>query len=611
MTASVDQNEVELHQEIHLNIRITGLRGSVQAPQLPSLEGFDVFYSGRSSKFSFVNGISEAMTEFNYVLVPKMSGQFILLPVEIKIGSQVYKTNEINIKVIAQQTSSRPLLPPMPFPASRPQPVQQAPASSFSNVSATDELDQNIFLKVTPSQIDVYMNQQLVLIYSLYTRYDTRYEGFVEEPQTSGFWIEEFPMDPNIGKDTETISGQKYVRADVKKLALFPTSPGEYEIKPGVVKTSVQIEDPSNSMMDEFFRDSFFNSGGLFGKRVEKLLAPKSLRIHVKPLPEAGKPESFKGAVGDFRMATGVDKRVVNQNEAVTLQITLEGEGNIETLSAPALPEIKETKIYEADTQTQLFKAQNLIAGKKTFEIVIIPGEAGELKIPSIEFSYFNPKLARYIVLKSDVYHIKVNPSSSPAPAVPREFMQTADKKSIRLETEDIQYIKERFSGDPHTILSMGVSTLVVINIFLTLLTVGLFYIRRRNEYLDQNISLKRTLFAKKFAARGLSRLNRLAKQGLKEGQSDESFFDESAKILNQYLSDKLNLSTYGLTQNLIEQHLMERNLKPDLISKIQDCYAICDQIRFGKMGAAEVNRDEMIGRIREIIYALERKNHV
>ena len=119
-----------------------------------------------------------------------------------------------------------------------------------------------------------------------------------------------------------------------------------------------------------------------------------------------------------------------------------------------------------------------------------------------------------------------------------------------------------------------------------------------------------RKLFAKKFAGRGLTKLNRLARQGLKEGKSDESFFDESAKILNQYLSNKLNLSTYGLTQNLLEQHLMERNLKPDLIAKIQDCYAVCDQIRFGKVGADETNREEMIERIREIIYALERKNH-
>lgn len=628
INASVDRDQVQVNEEIHLNIKIAGIRGSIQAPQLPSLEGFDVFYSGRSSKYSFINGRSEAMTEFNYVLIAKMPGQFVLLPIEIKIGDKVYQTNQIKLSVaggvyapMARQPQPIPQMPSQIFPqpqasmqrqpyASQTTPMSPPPVASSSNPGRSgSEIDQNIFLKVAPSQMTVYTNQQLVLVYSLYTRYDTRYEGFVEEAETSGFWIEEFPMDPNIGKDTETIHGKKFVRADVKKVALFPTAPGQYEIKPGVVKTSVQIEEPDNTMMDEFFRDSFFNTSGIFGRRIEKLLAPPTLRIHVKALPEEGKPESFKGAVGDFKMSTQVDKRVVNQNEAVTLQITLEGEGNIETLMVPSMPKIKDTKIYEADTQTQLFKAHNLIAGKKTFEIVMIPGEAGELVIPNIEFSFFNPKLERYVVLKSDSYKIKVNPSSTPAPLLPKEFRKAEDKKSIRQEAEDIQYIKERISTNQRPTFKLVVLALAVANVILTLFAIGLALMRRRSEFLDQNVSLKRTLFAKKFAARGLSRLNHLAKRSAQDGQSDQSFFDESAKILNQYLSNKLNLSTHGLTQNLIERRLQERNVSPDIIQKIQNCYSLCDQVRFGKMGDVGINREEMIHQIRDIIFTLEKKH--
>ncbi len=629
VSVSVDQDHVQVNEEIHLNVKITGIRGSIQAPQLPSLEGFDVFYSGRSSKFSFINGRSEAMTEFNYVLIAKMPGQFVLLPIEIKIGDKTYQTNQIKLTV--EGAAAAPFPPPQRAPQMQRQSFPQRPtamqgishsglqtvpmppppvASSSNPGKSGSEIDQNIFLKVVPSQMTIYTNQQLVLIYSLYTRYDTRYEGFVEEAETSGFWIEEFPMDPNIGKDTETINGKKFVRADVKKVALFPTAPGQYEIRPGVVKTSVQIEEPDNTMMDEFFRDSFFNTSGIFGKRIEKMLAPPTLRIQVKPLPEAGKPDSFKGAVGDFRMSTTVDKRVVNQNEAVTLQIALEGEGNIETLMAPIVPKIKDTKIYEADTQTQLFKAQNVIAGKKTFEIVIIPGEAGELAIPNVEFSFFNPKLERYVVLKSDSYKIKVTPSSTLPPPVPKEFMKAEDKKSIRVEAEDIQYIKERLLPNHGSTLKRFMLGLAVFDALFTLFFVALALIRRRNEYLDQNVSLKRTLFAKKFAARGLSRLNRLAKSSSQDNQSNESFFNESAKILNQYLSDKLNLSTHGLTQNMIEQGLRERNVSLEIIQKIQNCYSLCDQIRFGKWGTAGINREEIIQRIREIIYTLEQKGH-
>ena len=620
LTASVDKQSARVNEEIHLNVRIVGVSNSLQAPRLPALESFEIFYSGRSSRFSFINGQSESMTEFNYVLIPRLVGRFVLQPIEIKIGGRSYRTNQLEINVednqafqtqparmpVAIMQQRTPLAPSPLIPQRSPQP-QNPPASSTS--VSQDELDQNIFLKAVPSQITVYTNQQLILTYSLYTRYDTRYEGFIEEPETSGFWIEEFPMDQNLGRDTEMVNGKKFVRADIKRIALFPTAPGTYQIKPGVVKTSVQIEQDS-SMLDEFFNDSFFNSGGLFARRVEKHLAPPTIQIQVKPLPEAGKPISFKGAVGEFRMATSIDKRVVNQNEAVTLQIVLEGEGNVETLVHPDLPEMQNVKVYDADTQTQLFKAQNVIAGKKTFEIVMIPGEAGDLTIPSIEFSFFNPKIERYVVLKSESYKIKVNPSKTPPPAVPKGVTQGElgeTKKSIRLESEDIQYIKERITTSDRPLLPVIVFWLAALDFGMTFLVIGLAVVRRRSEYLNQNVSLKRTLFAKKFVSRGLKRLDHLVKSS-SDAKSDEVFFDESAKILTQYLSDKLNLSPQGLTQDMIEKRLEERWAEADMVQKIRECFEICDQVRFGKLGSHGIDRGQMIKRIREIMYALERQ---
>lgn len=620
--AAADKQTAEVNDEIHLNVKITGVRGAIQAPQLPPLEGFEVFYSGRSSRFSFVNGRSESLTEFNYVLIPRSVGRFILRPIEVKVEGKSYYTNQLDFTIENAQTTaatpaaSGPPAPQLTTPSYVPRAAPAVQAAPFvppqAASSVSDEaLDQNIFLKVSPFPAAVYTNQQLILTYSLYTRYDTRYEGFIEEPETSGFWIEEFPMDQNLGRDTEIIDGRKYVRADVKKIALFPTAPGQYQIKPGVIKASVQIEERASSLFDEFFNDSFFSGAGFLGRRVEKHLAPPPIRVEVRPLPEAGKPDSFKGAVGEFRMATNVDKRVVNQNEALTFQVTLEGQGNIETLVAPKLPEIPDVKLYESDTQTQLFRAQNVIAGKKSFEIVMIPTEPGELTIPGVEFSFFNPRTERYVILKSDSYRIKVNPSSVPAPAVPKGILESGleeGKKEIRLESEDIQYIKEEQAPSGQFRPSKIVVWFVVVNGILTLISAGLAFMRKRSEYLDRNVSLKRTLFAKRYAVKGLKRLDRLVKSSMKDPKSDEIFFDESAKILNRYLSDKLDLSPHGLIQNVVEERLQALQAEPGTIEKVRGCHEICDRVRFGKMDLQGADRRLMIQNIREIIYALERK---
>lgn len=617
LSLSADKQSARVNEEIHLNVKITGVRDAVQAPHLPALEEFETFYSGRSSKFSFINGHSESMTEFNYVLIPHSVGRFVIRPIEIKIGDKIYTTNQLEINVEAgQQVQAQPIRPFVPATTVRPGPAPSmmtqatGPSSVPSAAVVSDrELDKNIFLKVIPSQVSIYTNQQIILSYTLYTRYDTRYEGFIEEPETSGFWIEEFPMEQDVGRGSEIIDGKKYLRAEVKKMALFPTAPGVYTIKPGVVKASVQIEQPDSSILDEFFSNSFFSGSGLFARRVEKHLAPPPIQIQVKPLPEEGKPTSFKGAVGEFRMATTVDKRVVNQNEAVTLQINLEGEGNIETLVRPHLPEIPAAKIYESDTQTQLFRAQNLIAGKKTFEVVIIPTEAGELKIPSLEFSFFNPRTERYVILKSDPYKIKVNPSQAPPPVIPKGLLSEGEeKKTIRQESEDIQYIKERILTSDQPLQPTLIMGLALLNGLLTASCVVLAVRRRRSEYLDQNISLKRMMFAKKFAARGLKHLDHLAQASTSDLKSDEAFFDESAHILNQYLADKLNLSRQGVTQNLIHERLEARKIDPEVIQKIRECYEICDQVRFGKMASQGIDRELMIKRIQEIIYVLEQE---
>ena len=80
ITAALGKQSAQVNEEIHLSIKVTGVRGSLQAPKIPSLQSFEIFYSGRASHFSFINGRTESMTEFDYVLIPRASGRFILQP---------------------------------------------------------------------------------------------------------------------------------------------------------------------------------------------------------------------------------------------------------------------------------------------------------------------------------------------------------------------------------------------------------------------------------------------------------------------------------------------------------------------------------------------------
>ncbi len=610
VAATVDKKTVSQDEEVSLNIKISGVSGNIPAPRLPSFQAFDSFYSGRASHFTFINGKSESLVSFNYVLVPKSTGAFQIQPIEVVVDGKIYKTEPIQIEVLTH-SAAPPMQAPPVAPIANPSPAQHQQPVSYSASPATPAYpsapavssggDENIFLRVVPSKYEVYTNEQLLLVYSLLTRYDTRYEGFEEEPETSGFWIEDFPMDKDIGKQTETVNGRKYVRADIKKSALFPTAPGEYVIKPGTIKASVQIQQRSNSFLDEFFNDSFFSGSGVFARRVDKLLTVPPIKITVKPIPEAGKPKSFNGAVGDFRIASSVDKRVINQNEPVTLRLVIEGQGNIETLARPPIPEMQDVKIYDSDTKSEFFKAQDLIAGKKTFEIIFIPRLAGSLAIPAVEFSFFNPRTGGYQTLTTERYEITVNQSFAPVPETPRELLDVTEKNKQEIKTEgrEIRYIHERLAPS-RTWLNSYLTAVGGLGGLFTLAGLILIGMRRNEAFLDSNTGLKRSRYALRNAAQQLKKLkNLMSKQG---GKSQQRFFDDAERLMNQYLADKLNLSPQALTQNLIAEKLSERGISEEIIQKIRRFYDDCGMIRFAPPGSFSARSHEILGAIESIL---------
>lgn len=601
LQASVDKQTVYQNEEVNLSVRVYDAKGNVLAPKLPSFSGFNSFYSGRASHFTFVNGKSNSITEFNYVLVPKSAGVYTLEPISLNVDGREYQTEPIQIEVLGQQNIPQNTAPPQNTMPISPNPPSLVSAPTIPSLPPAQGEDANIFLRVNANKRIVYSNEQLLLTYSLLTRYDTRYEGFEKEPETSGFWVEEFPIGRDIEKQAETIGGRKYVRADVRKLALFPTAAGEYVIKPGSVKVSVQIEQNPSGFLDEFFNDSFFSNSGVFARRVDKVLNAQPITIVVKPLPQEGKPRNFSGAVGDFRMVSDVDKRTVNQNEPVTLKLSIEGEGSVETLAHPPIPEIPDVRIYDSDTKSEFYKSENVISGKKTFEIIFIPRSAGKLRIPALDFIFFNPKTEKYVTLKTESYEIKVNPSTTPPPALPKELGEAGmpDQKEIRSDAKDIRYIHERIKPSGNGIQSALYGTFIL-NVLLTILGFAYWIRQKQEDFFSGNIALKRERNARRTAEKSLKKLIKISKTS--EQKEEDEFFDSAERLMNQYLADKLNLSPQGLTVQQALERLCERGVRKELLDQISKFYDTCGIMRYAKPSSFKADANEILEIIQTVI---------
>lgn len=591
-------------EEMPLTVRITGAQGNVQAPRIPVPAGIESFYTGRSSNLSFVNGVSSSSVEFSYVLVGRRPGNYSIPAIEISIQGNVYKSQPLQFEVTGNAASVPAAAQQAPMPAPQntgsQSPVQEPPATYVPE-------DKNIYVTASVDKTTAYPNEQVLLTYSLFTRYDTRYEGFGEEPEMSGFWIEEFPPEREIRRETVRVNGKQYVKAEIRQIALFPTAPASYQIKPGTLKASIRQEQQGSSVFDEFFNDSFFSGSGFFSRRENRLLKPAPIQLTIIPFPEQGKPGNFNGAVGNFHMTAAIDQTQVKQNESVTLTIQIEGEGNIETLKQPGIPDMETFKVYESDSKADLFKNGFVIGGKKTFEIVFIPLEAGDQIIPKLSFSFFNPHMKQYQTLFTPAFPLKVAVSKETNVLPQGLESDAAFKKEIKKEGDDIQYIRDQL-GNEKVIGMTGrlLKGTLGADLFISLLFVLGLLRTRREEIFSKDTALRRRKHAKRAA---MARMGTLKKHSRSDKPEDViRFFNELDRVLTQYLSDKFNLSAFGATRHNFESELKKSlGASHQLHGEIARIYALCEEARYGMGQVQHEFRTQAIETLKRTIAVFEK----
>ena len=121
------------------------------------------------------------------------------------------------------------------------------------------------------------------------------------------------------------------------------------------------------------------------------------MSIDVKPLPTQGVPNNFFGAVGNFRIEVDLDRDSLDVNESVLLTVSIIGNGNINLIKFPDLNFDNELEVYDPNEIDKIKVDKNGIAGYKKNEYLIVPRYKGVYNLKGISFSYFDPKISKYI----------------------------------------------------------------------------------------------------------------------------------------------------------------------------------------------------------------------
>ena len=581
LTASVANTKVGLGDQFEVQFSFNGPDvNSVSGFRSPDFANFMILSGpNQSTSMSIINGAVSGSLTYSYYIQPKSIGSFTIGSATVTYKGTAFKSQPIKIEVVKGSA---------PPPSAN---KQQAVTPEAQN----SEISKNLFIRVFADKQKVYQGEQITVTYKLYTRLNIAAQMQVSKlPQYQGFWAEELETSNNINFTIENVDGKQFRVGILKKAALFPSQSGELTVSPMELKVPVQIQrkrKQGNSLFDDFFNDPFFGNA----ETVQYNAKSNTVKVSVMPLPE-NKPESFKGAVGQFSLSSQLNKNTTKTNEPLSLTLNITGTGNVTLLSVPELNLPPGMEKYDPKSTDQVTR-QAKISGKKSIEFLIVPRNAGKKEIPPVKFSYFDPNKKSYVTLSTPPYNINVEQGAGD------QGYAGMSKEDVKLLGDDIRYIK---IIPPHLhqkgdilIDQFGFWTSVVLP-FLAL--IGAVMWKRREDRLSGNISLMRYQKAQRISAKRLKTAKILM---LADKQTE--FYTEISLALFGYLEDKLHIPKSEFTLDRASAELRKSNVSESLISDIITCAEKCEYIRFAPVEDGTTEMKNMYQDTEKLIIDVER----
>lgn len=168
------------------------------------------------------------------------------------------------------------------------------------------------------------------------------------------------------------------------------------------------------------------NAFSLFNNQLEKKrIFSNDLTLDIKPLPKG------VALIGDFTLKSSVDKTKVNQGEAVSYKIHIQGKGNIDDVPDIKLS-YKNATVYENEPIVKTFEKEGEYQGSWTKSFSIIP--SSDMTIDSVTLEYFNAQSGTIKKVKSQSFDIQVQAKKKDTPLLEKQRQVQPSQTTVQKE---------------------------------------------------------------------------------------------------------------------------------------------------------------------------------
>jgi hypothetical protein len=391
-SAQFSSSTAAVGEAVELQITVQGTQ-KAEPPELKA-DGLSIQFRGTQKAFNMTNGDVTSSAIFTYIITPLKEGTWTFPAIALEAAGKQISTAPVTLTVSGSAGHSGGGA------------TIHAPGSLSGSASAGGPQNLQIATAewVTP-KTTAYVGETVPVELRLYVNPKIRCQ-LQQMPALSGdgllFAPIPQPQQKRVTKDghewemvtfktafVPVKSGSLALPAvDIHALAVLPVQRPAPQRRSGVPHGFEQF-------FSDAFNDPFFDNA--FQQQQAVTIRPQLVELEIKPIPEAGKPQDFSGAVGNFTLKTEAAPLRVSPGDPVTLKAMVSGTGSFDRMGAPILSGSQGWRVYPPSGKFEPGDDLGL-TGTKTFEMAVIP-EAPARELPPLRFTFFNPATAQYETL--------------------------------------------------------------------------------------------------------------------------------------------------------------------------------------------------------------------
>lgn len=392
LTATLSDTEIQMGSTTVLTIQ-TQFSGSTQVPdpEIPDIStDFTLIANSFNTTYQIRNNRSSTQKIQKLTLAPKRIGTLKIPKIVLNTPEKRLETKILNLIVGEAPEKSKTELPNKKQEKNTP----------------------TLSLKASTQKTTLYEGEPTIYSLKLYRSVNLWSPPITETPKFENYWKEDLDLEE---EHFETIDGEKLALMELAKTLIIPLT------------STSNIISPARAML---------RAPGLGGNG-RALLTSNPIPITLIPLPEP-KPENFKGTVGEFKLTHTLNAQTITQNTALSIEITLQGNGNIKSITELIPPETSDFKIYKSKITDDL---KSPINGSRTFEYTLIAQTPGKLTLPPFKLHYFSPRTHSYHTVTTPPTAIFSVIEDSETPDIKYQDTALRGTKPIQKETRAITTI--------------------------------------------------------------------------------------------------------------------------------------------------------------------------